>query len=99
MKARKRFNSERAILAEINECHREALEVTREAEAMEETAKEWIKLTEMADAGKHKLEESRKLRERAARLIDVKAKKLGERLAEFRTEPMALLNGDRSIQQ
>lgn len=99
MKQRKRYTSERAILAEIHEAQRDANAAFAEAEQLEAVAKEYIKDPERAGEGQYKLKEAQKLRDRGTRLIEVKAKKLGERLAEFRTEPMTLLNGDRSIQQ
>lgn len=98
MKRKSRFKSERDILAEIFQCERDSAQCMKDAEALEATGREWLKLPEMTHSGMMKLEEARKLRERATRLIEVKAKKLGDTLAEFRSEPMPFLNGDRTVQ-
>lgn len=97
MRKKGRLKSEREILAMIHDCHRESYALLKEADMEEAIAKDWLKLPEMAEAGSHKMDQVRKLRERADRLIDVKAKKLGDKLSEFRTETMPFLN-DKTVQ-
>lgn len=98
MKKKSRFRSERDILAEIFQCERDSAQCLKDAEALEVTGRAWLKLPDMVDSGMMKLDEARKLRSRASRLVDVKAKKLGDVLAEFRTETMPFLNGDKTVQ-
>jgi hypothetical protein len=97
VKKKKRFNSERAILAQIYQCQREANECLKQAEDNEAVAKEWMKHPDMVDSANLKLGEARRLRSRATRLTDTEAKKLGETLSEFRTTPMPFIN-DATVQ-
>jgi len=87
----KRYRSEREIIALIHQCHREANQCIIEAESLETLAKEYFKKPDMVDDAKFKMEQALTLRRRADRLIDTKARKLGECLAEFNTQTMPFL--------
>lgn len=97
MKKKARFNSERAILAEIHQCERDSAQCLKDAESMEADARELFKHPDMVADAHFKMEEVAKLRRRAARLIDVKARNLGLKLAEFRTETLPFLT-DKTVQ-
>ena len=88
------FKSEHAIMAAIHQCHREANQAIIEAESLETLAKHYFTMSEMVDTARMKKSEAQKLRQRANRLIDIKAKKLGEALAEFKTSAMPFLLDD-----
>lgn len=91
MKA-KRFRSEREILAAIHQCHREAQAAIVEAESLETIAKQYFRMPDMVEDAMLKKSEAQKLRKRANRLLDSKAKHLGECLAEFKTDAMPFLS-------
>lgn len=91
MKPKKRFKSEREILALIHACHRNANAAIIEAESLETIAKQYFKMPAMVDDASIKMAEAQKLRRSAERMIETKAKKLGESLAEFRTCAMPFL--------
>lgn len=91
MKSKKRYKSEHEILALIYQCQREANAAIVEAESLETIAKQYFKMPSMVDDASLKMAEANKLRRRADRLLDSKAKRLGECLSEFRTEGMFFL--------
>lgn len=91
MKNKKRFKDERAILAAIHQCHRDANAAIVEAEALEAIAKTYFTMPGMVEDAILKKAEALTLRKRANRLLDVKAVKLGECLSEFRTEALPFL--------
>jgi len=96
MPKQKRFTSERAILAEIHRCHREAKAAIVEAESLETLAKTYFTMPDMVETARFKKAEAQKLRGSAERLIGVKAKKLGDALSEFKTVTMPFLT-DNSV--
>ncbi len=91
MKKNKRYRSEREILALIHACHRDAQAAIIEAESFEALAKDYFKIPDMVETAIFKKSEAVKARQRANRLLDSKAKKLGECLAEFQSVPMPFL--------
>lgn len=90
-KKHKRYKSERDILALIHQCHRDAQAAIVEAESLETVAKQYFKMPDMVDDASLKMSEANKLRRKAGRLLDTKAKKLGECLSEFQTSAMPFL--------
>ncbi len=78
-------------MAEIHKCHREAQAAIVQAESLETIAKEYARRG-MNDDATFKREEAAKLRRSADRLIDSKAKKLGDCLAEFQTTAMSFIS-------
>lgn len=90
MRKEKRFKSEREILAAIHQCHRDAQAAIVRAESLETIAKEYARMG-MADDATFKREEAAKLRRSADRLIDSKAKKLGDCLSEYKTTALPFL--------
>lgn len=96
MKPRRRLTSEKQILAKIDLCHVRSRQKRTEAEAIDRQADEVFRLAgkERNDGERLKLVEhatflrkdADELRVSATRLIEVRAKKLGDRLSEFRTE-------------
>lgn len=91
MKKSHRFRSEHEIMAAIHQCHRESNAAIVEAEALEAIAKTYFTMPGMVEDARLKKQEAQALRKRANRLLDVKAKHLGECLAEFRTGTMPFL--------
>ncbi len=92
MKKHRRFKSEREILAEIHKCHREAQAAIVEAESLEAIAKQYFRMPDMVEDARLKKQEAEKLRQRANRLLDIKAKKLGDCLAEYQTTALPFLS-------
>lgn len=90
-KKHKRFKSEREILALIHQCHRDANAAIVQAESLETIAKQYFTMPDMVDDASLKMAEAKKLRRSADRLLDTKAVKLGECLAEFQTQGMGFL--------
>lgn len=90
-KKHKRYRSEREILALIHACHRDAQAAIVEAESLETIAKQYLTMPGMVEDAMLKKSESLKLRRQADHLLDTKARKLGECLAEFRTQGMDFL--------
>lgn len=107
MKPRRRFTTEKAILAKIDDCHIRSRRKRAEAEATDRKADEIFELASRAtdDSERVKLaeyarelrEDADKLRVSATRLIEVRAKKLGDRLSEFRTELLPIGDTDTSV--
>ena len=94
----KRYNTEAEILEAIDSCHRQAAELALQADGI---AQECVKMRgqpeHKEDIAYGRIEEKR-LRGKSFRLLNVKAKKLGEKLSEFRTSQLpALDNHDPSI--
>lgn len=102
----KRFTDANQIIAAIDKCHTMAHEKLAEADKLEKKSRAIYK--RLYDAGAvwsasergsafvdadELMEQSKKLRRAAANLIDKKSKKLGEKLAEFRTRAVVPLNG------
>ncbi len=87
---KKRLRSEREILAQIHQCHRDANQCIVEAESLETIAKEYFRQG-MTDDATFKMAEANTLRRKADRLLDNKAKKLGEKLSEFQTVALPFL--------
>ena len=94
MKKQKRFKSEREILAAIYKCHREANAAIVEAESLETIAKHYFTMPDMVEDARLKKQEAETLRKRANRLVDVKAKKLGDALAAFQTVTLPFMTDD-----
>lgn len=87
----KRYNTEAEILEAIDSCHKRAGELALQADNI---AQECVRMRGMAGTSEEiaygRLEEKR-LRGKANRLLNVKAKKLGEKLSEFRTSQLPAL--------
>lgn len=90
-KKQKRFKDDRAILAAIHQCHRDANAAIVEAESLEAIARTYFTMPGMVEDAEIKKAEALKKRRQADRLIDTKARKLGESLAEFRTQGLPFL--------
>lgn len=107
MKPRRRFTTEKAILAKIDDCHIRSQRKRAEAEAMDKQADEVLKKAgdlrhenERASHARYAKDlrrEAGELRVSATRLIEVRAKKLGERLSEFRTELLPCISSGPSV--
>lgn len=108
MKPRRQLTSEKQIVAQIDNCHVRSKRKRTEAEVIDRQADEVFRLAgnERDDGERLKLVEhttflrkdADKLRVSATRLIEVRAKKLGERLSEFRTELLPVHGvGDTSV--
>ncbi len=91
VKPKKRLRSEREILAQIHACHRDANQCIVEAESLETIAKQYFTMPDMVEDARLKMQEASKLRARSERLIESKAKRLGEKLAEFQTVALPFL--------
>lgn len=88
---KKRYTNEAQIVAAIDKERQRAIDMLSEAESMEATARELIKIPEMREDATLKKEEARKLRKSSARIIDTKLPKLGLKLSEIRTQTMPFL--------
>ena len=82
---KKRFTEESQIIAAIDKCHSLAETLAKEAEAMDLKADELFRVRETVEDAKLKRLMASKIRQRANNLKNKKAKKLGEKLSEFRT--------------
>lgn len=78
-------------MALIHQCHRDANAAIVEAESLETIANQYFRMPDMVNDASLKMAEANKLRRKADRLLDTKAVKLGQCLAEFRTDAMPFL--------
>lgn len=93
MKRNKRYTTEAQIIAVIDRERQRAIDMLSEAESLEATARELIKIPEMVEDAGFKRDEARALRKASARIIDTKLPKLGAKLAELKTAPLINLDG------
>lgn len=107
MKPRRRLTSEKQIMSKIELCHVRSRQKRAEAEAIDRKADEVFHMAgkerddgeriKLVDYATYLRNDADKLRVAATRLIEVRAKKLGERLSEFRTELLPLGLADQSV--
>lgn len=93
-KGKRRYKTEAQIIAKIDDCHTRSKQLRIEAERQDRVAEQVIlaaaekdeNAQRIAVAGARTLRrEANLLRVKATRLIEVRAKNLGDRLSEFRT--------------
>lgn len=88
---KKRYTDESQIIHDIDTCYRLASKASKEAEDLDNQADELFRIPNMIEDAKGKRLRAAKTRQRANNLINKKAKKLGEKLAEFRTVTMPIV--------
>ena len=94
----KRYNTEAEILEAIESCYKKAAELTTKADEIDKECVELRHFYGTSEQIAYKRLEEKRLRGKSFRLLNVKAKKLGEKLSEFRTSQLpALDNHDPSI--
>lgn len=93
----RRFATEEQIIKAIDKCHEKAAEKYREAEKLDLIADHLFKYPEAAEDAKMKRLEASQIRASAHNLINKKAKKLGEKLSEFRTAVIPAVTDDTSV--
>lgn len=109
----KRFRTESEILAAIDRCKADAHAKLVKAEALEAEAKElgkrlydagavWSKTDDAFAQVDYLIDQATSLKRAAKRLLDTRAKRLGEKLSEFRTRAVVPLTeqlgiGDDSV--
>lgn len=106
---RKRYKTEAEIVAKIDHCHAESKRIGTQADSNELEAKELFRraalekradyASAMVEQGKKLQREAKKMRKREASLIDGTARRLGEKLSEFRTVLIPLGVGDETVPQ
>ena len=97
MKRIKKYNSEHDLISEINCAQREANKIKFEAEKLDDNAKAHFMAGD-AETGGCLRDKATKLKEKANRIENVKIKKLGNALAEFRTLGFdCVLGSDKSV--
>lgn len=94
---KKRYTNENQILAEIDRQKQRAIDLLSEAESLEASARELFKIPEMVEDAGQKKEEAKRLRKLSANIIDKRLPRLGNKLSEFRTQPLIALNGQQGI--
>lgn len=84
---KKRFTNEAQILKKIDWCHQKHRELLELADEREAWGKKVLGSPSYVDRENaiEAIEEAKKMRKQAEALIDSRSKKLGRRLAEFRT--------------
>ena len=94
---KKRYTTADQITKAIDRCYAQAQELAKEAENMDEVAYELFKYRETVEDAKNRRLQASMLRLRANNLLNKKAKKLGEKLSEFRTGTFCIIP-DNSVQ-
>lgn len=90
----KRCTTESQIIAAIDKCYSNAQKLSEEAAKLDEIADNLFRYPEAVEGAKCKRLLAAKTRQRANNLTNKKAKKLGEKLSEFRTAPMTIIPDD-----
>jgi hypothetical protein len=99
-KLKKRYHTEAQIIAAIDNCKARAKKKLERAQALDDNADKLFKAgdPEMVSAGNLYREEASALRDSANRLVNRRARELGQLLAIFRTPQLpAIDNGDKSV--
>lgn len=88
---KRRYTKESEIIAAIDRCYKNAQSLALEAEHLDKVADELFKYPDAVEDAKCKRLMAAKTRQRANNLVNKKAKKLGEKLSEFRTATMPII--------
>ena len=94
----KRYTKEEQILKDIDKCYAKAAALSQEAEVMDRIADELFKHPDAVEDAKLKRGDAGRMRLTANNLLNKKAKKLGEKLSEFRTATLSFTD-DTSVSQ
>lgn len=98
MKPKPRYRTEEQILERIERSKTLAAESLARADLADMAADNLFQDVLKLEEAKQKREEAHRLRRRATRIMDHLLHQLGEKLSEFRTPQLPVLdNGDRSI--
>jgi uncharacterized protein YdaU (DUF1376 family) len=95
----KRYTTEEQIIKDIDKCHAKASALSKEAEQLDIIADELFKYPEAVEDAKLKRGDASRMRLTANNLLNKKAKKLGEKLSEFRTAVIPGVTDDVSVSQ
>ena len=93
---KKRYTTEAQIISAIDRCYSRAWELSKEAEQLDAIADNLFKYSDAVEDAKGKRLQAAKIRQSANNLVNKKAKKLGEKLSEFRTG--LIIGTDTSVQ-
>lgn len=98
MKPKPRYRTETEILERIDRAREMAKNAIADAGLADMVADNLFQDVLKIEEAKQKREEAHRLRRRATRITDVLLHQLGQKLSEFRTPQLPVLdNGDRSI--
>lgn len=87
----KRYTTKQQILDDIDKAKAESLRLLADAAKIDEAAHALFRVDSMIEDAVMKREEAKRLRTRAAGLIEVRCRKLRDKLAEFDTLPFPFL--------
>ena len=94
----KRYTTEEQIIKDIDKCYAKAAALSKEAEDLDRIADELFKYPDAVEDAKLKRSDAGRMRLTANNLLNKKAKKLGEKLSEFRTATLSFTD-DTSVSQ
>ena len=95
----KRYTTEEQIIKDIDKCYAKAAVLSHEAAMLDRIADELFKHPDAVEGAKLKRGDASRMRLTANNLINKKAKKLGEKLSEFRTAVLPTITDDTSVSQ
>ena len=93
----KRYTTEEQIIRDIDKCYAKAWSLSKEAELLDRIADELFNHAGAVEDAKLKRGDASRMRLTANNLVNKKAKKLGEKLSEFRTAIMLPITDDQSV--
>jgi len=94
----KRYTTAEQIIKDIDKCYAKAAALSHEAAMLDRIADELFKHPDAVEDAKLKRGDAGRMRLTANNLLNKKAKKLGEKLSEFRTATLSFTD-DTSVSQ